>query len=276
MKVPVLFMVVVSLGVTGPKVEGTFSWFTSSPDLPSLTLPDICGARVFVSENETTIPRATNTTTNETNMTDGTINGTTVSPVDQQDGRPAVLTDTPWPWVVRIGDRAAGVLLSQQHVITLEHCLEDYSLWYGGFSTFPVQVGEGSIVVPRVQAQGSEGGEFPLALLTLESNLTWIPAPVCVGALQDGLLAAAVGWGDEGTLREEPLTLYRRGQCNALYLNYNDDEMVCGGTGPMDCGAPLLQADDGRWMLVGLGVGDESSVARYVRLEPSREWLENV
>ncbi|MGU0940914.1 hypothetical protein ACSETY_34810, partial [Pseudomonas aeruginosa] len=158
MKVTVVLVVAaVCLGVMGSWVEGTFSWFTSSPDLPSLTLPDICGTRVFVAENETTHP-ATNTT-NSTNET-------LVSAIDEQDGdggRPKMLTDTPWPWVVRIGDRAVGVLLSQQHVVTLEHCLEDFSLWYGGFSSFTVQVGEGSILVPRVQAQGSEGGAFPLA-----------------------------------------------------------------------------------------------------------------
>lgn len=49
----VLVVGAVWLGVMGPWVEGTFSWFTASPDLPSLTLPDICGARVFVAENET-------------------------------------------------------------------------------------------------------------------------------------------------------------------------------------------------------------------------------
>ena len=127
--------------------------------------------------------------------------------------------------------------------------------------------------VPKIQVQDGEDVQFPLALLTLSTNLTWIPAPVCVGAMADGLLAAVVGWSDDDMLTEEPLILHRRGQCRS-FEGYLDDLMICGAPGPADCGAPLLQADDGRWMIIGLGVGDTTPVARYVRLEPSREWLE--
>ena len=168
------------------------------------------------------------------------------------------------------------MLLSQQHMVTLEHCIEDFSLWFGGFQHFSVRIGEATIGVARVQPQLDLDAEYPLVILTLESNLTWIPTPVCVGAFQHGLLAAAVGWGGEdNVLREEPITLYHRNQCMDFYPSFNPDKMLCGASGPMECGAPLLQADNGRWMLVGLGVGDTSNIARYVRLEPSLEWLEN-
>lgn len=186
------------------------------------------------------------------------------------------VADSPWPWVVRIGTKSVGVLLTQQHVVTLSHCIEDYSSWFGGYYHFYVEVGGFLVDVSRVEVQSVTGSSYSLALLTLGEELTWIPVPVCVGTMQDGLLAAAVGWGGTNTLREEPIRLHLRGQCRGLFEeNYEPHMMICGGPGPGDCGAPLLQSDDGRWMLVGLGVGDDTPVSRYVRLEPSRKWLEN-
>lgn len=54
-----MFIVTVCLAVKGPWAEGTLSWFTSDLTLPSFTLPDVCGARVFVEENNTTLPTPT-------------------------------------------------------------------------------------------------------------------------------------------------------------------------------------------------------------------------
>ena len=76
-KVIVVFAVTaLYVGFMGPRVAGTFSWFTHSPDLPSLALSDACGTRVFAPGVQVAL-QGTNTTANETTTTT-TTEGTTV------------------------------------------------------------------------------------------------------------------------------------------------------------------------------------------------------
>lgn len=184
----------------------------------------------------------------------------------------------PWPWVVRIADKAAGVLISERHVVTLEHCLSNYTRWFGGFYSFGVGILDQDVAVARVEVQSVHDNPLPLALLTLAShNFTRVSSPVCVGPYRRELIAAAVGWEKNGGMKEKPVSIYRKGQCSSYHgEEFKDDLMLCGSAGARLCGGPLLQLSQGRWMLVALGSGEPAPIARYVRLAPAQEWLESL
>lgn len=183
----------------------------------------------------------------------------------------------PWPsWLVQVGDHAAGIAISDWHVVTLAHCLADYRRWFGGFYSFSVSALGQEIEVVRVKVQSMEENPLPLALLILEShNLTDIASSLCVGPYRDELVAAAVAWDLHGSMQQQPISTYRTGQCASFYGDgFRYDFMVCGSAGPKLCGGPLLQLVNGRWMLVGISAGDPDPIGRYVRLTPTRKWLE--
>lgn len=188
-------------------------------------------------------------------------------------------SEYPWPWVVKIADDAAGVLISQRHVVTLANCLTNYTRWFGGFYSFGVEILDHSVAVDRIDTQDVIENIMPMALLTLAShNLTEVSYPVCVGPYSSELPSAAVGWDKNGDKKEEKLvTIYQKGQCLEYYREtYKIEKMLCGSAGARLCGSPVLQLAQGRWMLVALGSGEPAPVARYIRLTPAREWLESL
>lgn len=179
---------------------------------------------------------------------------------------------------MRVGEHAAGVLISQNHVVTSTHCLTNYTRWFGGYYRILVSIMDQDVEVAKVTSQPTEENPLPFAVLTLRShNLTRITSPACIGPYRPELIAAVVDWDESGKAVEKPVGMYRNRQCeHYVFENYKDNLMLCGTAGARVCGAPLLQLSEGHWMLVALGAGDAPPVARYVRLSPARKWLEEL
>lgn len=184
------------------------------------------------------------------------------------------MPEHPGSWIARIDNTSAGALVSDRHVITLAQCISNYTRWFGGYFSFAVQVLGEVIDVRKVEVEEVDH-PHPLALLTLaEHNVTALTS-VCVGDYREDFPVDSFSWETmEGPTVKRPITVYPHSLCDGHSDDIQHDLIICGSPEPIVCGSPLLQEHSERSVLVGLGIGEEYGISKYVNLSPAREWLD--